>query len=200
MSKKTQYAVQINSKEEFDQLMEYYDKIGWKRCDDYTLGKKYPFCITFNDNYEASYKIFLDYRGLFSFITLTQAKKKIRHMKAYKKWSEKQKLELEVTPQEGGTEYSKIKPGDKVWVELAVSKIEHKWVTAHDFIGNEYVLIVDEIKKHIPVKSELEEAEEELEKIHAIDNEMRKGKGVPPILDSYYQARKKVEELKNQTN
>jgi len=222
---KTNYAVQINSKEEFDTLMEYYDKVGW--INRFGGVATHDQKISWLVNY--SFKCYVELQNYFSIynyqpavkiVTLSQAKEKIRHMKAYKEWSKKQSLKERInsfsnvanqTPskvinilaeeqafnQESDIDYSKIKAGDKVLVEIEVKNVDSRYSYIEHIGGQRYYLDLVNIKKHIPVKSALEVAEERLLKI---ENDIEYVSSTFTIsrddLDLYYQARKKFEELK----
>jgi hypothetical protein len=97
-------------------------------------------------------------------------------------------------------DFTKIKAGDKVWVELITAgEVEDDIITIDDEDGGFLYFNKEGIKKHIPQKTELEKAEEELHKIACEIWDQRVGMphDVQEYLDRYFIARKTLEELKN---
>lgn len=100
-------------------------------------------------------------------------------------------------------DFSKIKIGDKVWVEAEMADLNwHGYLKLNLTCAGKKVDLLcekDKIVRHISV-SELEKAETKLADmtiamgLHAWQYDERDDQ---KILDEYYQARKKVEELKN---
>ena len=279
---KKQYAVQINNQKEFDELIEYYDRVGWKwqnndKPKHNAEWKKHSPCISLQDRFGQCTRDYFENFCNYTIITLSQAKEKIRHMKAYKEWSGKQiKLpkakdpkakkitiksskqwlkdfinenkdeikaykewrerqaqtkiqphmvyvdkkipkheanpnpavfsnnptkEVTISINQDGIDGNKIKIGDDILVLAKVintSKYKGKINIEAEYDPDKYSISpsLNQIKKHIPVKSALEVAEEKLKNI---ENEMMRIEGadyLEPYFDEYYQARKKVETLK----
>jgi hypothetical protein len=244
---KKQYAVQINNQAEFDELMEYYDRVGWEGGQPFLPisplkaihKQEYPFYVGFFSFFATgSHQDYLAENNLrknpFIIITLKQAKEKIRHKPEYKEYLRKQnpiklkagvnsiqKLSNDKTPivvelpkidskEEGKINFRKIKAGDKVWVELTVTQLHiADEITAVTLGGTSLRFMASHIKKHIPQKTEVEIAEEELNEAENIlgncfiehsnlvtPNDIIESAYIT-ALDRYYQARKTLEELKN---
>lgn len=264
---KKRYAVQINNQEELKQYLQYCEKVNWvwatgEKPFEYLPDLGFPLYMGLQPLISAGrhYDYITKNNKLsrpFTIITLSQAKEKIRHMKAYKEWRGKQKPSFLVGGRLGGKktwldeiykqepnpnpavvseeankktilkklenyteaqekkkdkqdEYlyipddkiytSKIKASDKVWVELEVAYTEEPLVVVE---GSKYMyFLAESIKKHIPVKSALEVAEEELERavhplvVHLNSSTKAIVEPYSKTLDRYYQARKTFEDLK----